>query len=141
MAQDEKSVFIAGGRMFDSQKSQGKSIFNIKKLDTGDWEVNLKMTISSQEAEKSIFQYDDFPVGVDPRTVSNLIFIENVKTLKAGSNVLVTNSIEPISNQILIGGKPNTATNDSGGAIIQFIVSLNDAGKTDQGTKTDQSEV
>jgi hypothetical protein len=139
MAQDEKSVFIAGGRMFDSQKAQGKSLFTIKKLVSEDWEISLKMTISKQEAEKSIFEFGDFPAGLDPRKVSNLIFIEGAKALKAGTAELVTNSIEPVTNQILIGGNPNSASGDSGGATIQFIVSLKDAGKTDQGSKTDQS--
>lgn len=121
MDPNKNCLFFSGGKKFNIDPTSEQSSIKLTKNDKGIFSVEVKFTISTEEALKSVFNFTDLQVAEPDIAVSkpNMVYVEtyNEKTepieivVKAG-NFIIAYDKEGFSEFILKGMVPLSGKTD-----------------------------
>ena len=112
MEPNKNCLFFAGGKKFNIDSTSGQSVIKLSKNEKGIFVVELKFTISIEEASKSVFNFPELEVGETEigSKKPNLVYLETYNeknepieiTIPAG-NFIMAYDKEGFSEFILKG--------------------------------------
>lgn len=126
MEPNKNCLFFAGGKKFNIDSTSGQSLIKLSKNQKGIFVVELKFTISMEEASKSIFNFPELEV-TEPEiaaTKPNMVYIETYNEKAEPVDIAI-----PAGNFIIAYDKDGYAE-----FVLKGVVSS--SGKTDH-PKTD----
>jgi hypothetical protein len=114
-------IFFAGGKKFNTDATNSRSVLRLSKSEDGAVVIELKFTISKEEAEKSIFNFSELKVNETDinEKKPNMVFLEaydqNLKPqdqMVYDGNFIITYDKGNFSEIILKGVVTNSGKTD-----------------------------